>query len=114
MDPHPARNNQGQKADQGQGQQNMVRRRHRQQELFPARTNVVTVFNLSYDDNEEDICQFFNQFQVVHVRIMYGKSGRPCGTAFIEFSDNNKANNAIQALDGHQMHNREILYQSFN
>ena len=105
-------NDQVQDAEQGQGQQNMVRRRRRhgsrQEELFTDRTNVVTVLNLSYDTNEEDIYRFFNQFQPVHVRIIYGKSGRPCGTALVEFSDANEADNAIQALDGHQLHDREI------
>ena len=88
----------------------MVRRRprHRQEELFTDRANVVTVLNLSYDANEEDIYRFFNQFQVVHVRIIYGKSGRPFGTALVEFSDANEADNAIRELDGQQMHDRKI------
>lgn len=70
----------------------------------------IYVGNLSYDVSEAQLGDLFGQHgEVTSVKIVTDKySGRSRGFGFIEMSDKNEANNAIQQLDGKSVMNREL------
>lgn len=73
--------------------------------------NRVYVSNLPFSATKEDIVEFFGGAEagVVDVAIpMDRETGRPRGFAFIEFSDDARAEKAILDINGASMGGREL------
>ena len=68
------------------------------------------VGNLSYQTTEADLRQTFGQYGTVNsVDVIIDRdTGRSKGFAFIEMSDRNEANDAIQALNGTTLGDRTL------
>ena len=68
------------------------------------------VGNLSYQTTEADLRQTFGQYGTVNSIdvIMDRNTGRSKGFAFIEMSNRNEANDAIQALNGATLGDRTL------
>ena len=72
-------------------------------------TNIY-VGNLSYDTSQEDLEAAFNEFGAVEkVNIVRDRdTGQPRGFAFVEMTNRNEASNAIAALNGRDLHGRDL------
>jgi len=68
------------------------------------------VGNLPFTSTEEDIRQLFQQHGTVDsVNVISDReTGRPRGFAFVEFSEESAASNAIRALDGSELGGRSL------
>jgi RNA recognition motif-containing protein len=71
----------------------------------------IYVGNLSYNVDENDLRNIFEEYGIVSsVRIIKDKySGKSKGFAFVEMSDNNEANKAIEELNGGELDNRKVV-----
>lgn len=69
------------------------------------------VGNLSYDLSEAQLRQAFEEYgDVVSARLINDReTGRPRGFGFVEMSDEGEANNAIDALNGHEIGGRRLV-----
>lgn len=70
----------------------------------------IYVGNISYDMTETQLKDLFSQHgEVVSAKIISDQfSGKSKGFGFIEMTDKNDANSAIQQLDGTSVQNRNI------
>lgn len=70
----------------------------------------IFVGNLSYNTNEEQLKQLFEQYGTVDSArvIMDRETHRSRGFGFVEMPDNNQAQAAIQALEGHELDGRPL------
>jgi len=66
--------------------------------------------NLDYSVKEEQLEEMFSEFgEVTLVKIVTDKfTGRSKGFGFVEMSNDEEANNAIEALNGKTINNREL------
>jgi len=73
-------------------------------------TQNVYVGNLSYDTTEEKLRTLFGEYgEVESVRLITDRdTGRSKGFAFVEMSTEGAAQEAITALNGHEVDGREI------
>ena len=71
----------------------------------------IYVGNLSYDLSEEDIRQEFSRYgEVSSVRVITDRdTGRPRGFAFVEMPDDEKGQEAIDALNGKEIAGRAVV-----
>ena len=71
----------------------------------------IYVGNLSYKVDENDLRNIFEEYGIVSsVRIIKDKySGKSKGFAFVEMTDNNEANKAIEELNGGELDNRKVV-----
>jgi RNA recognition motif-containing protein len=71
----------------------------------------IYVGNLSYKVDENDLRNIFEEYGIVSsVRIIKDKyTGKSKGFAFVEMTDNNKANKAIEELNGGELDNRKVI-----
>jgi RNA recognition motif-containing protein len=71
----------------------------------------IYVGNLSYKVDENDLRNIFEEYGIVSsVRIIKDKySGKSKGFAFVEMTDNNEANKAIEELNGGELDNRKVI-----
>ena len=69
------------------------------------------VGNLSYDVDQDVLKEAFEQFgTVVSAQVIKDRdSGRSRGFGFVEMSDDNEADAAIEALDGQDMQGRNVV-----
>lgn len=69
----------------------------------------IYVGNLPFSATEEEVSGLFSQFgDVLSVKIVADReTGRPRGFAFVDMDDAD-ADNAIKALEGHQMDGRAL------
>lgn len=77
-----------------------------------ASTNKLYVGNLSYSTTEKDLTDLFEKTVggVESVRIITDiQSGRSKGFGFVEMSSAEAAQKAIDELNGHNLHEREIV-----
>ena len=74
------------------------------------RTLRLYVGNLSFEATEGDIRELFNPFgEPDSLTVVVDRStGRCKGFGFVEFSDNAKANDAMSALNGKELHGRML------
>lgn len=72
-------------------------------------TNIF-VGNLSYSTTQDELHQAFSQFgNVERVSIVTDReTGQPRGFAFVEMTDRNEAENAINAMNGYKMNGRAL------
>ena len=72
-------------------------------------TNIY-VGNLSYETSQEDLEAAFNEFGAVEkVNIVKDRdTGQPRGFAFVEMTNRNEASTAIAALNGRNLHGRDL------
>jgi len=72
-------------------------------------TNIY-VGNLSYETSQEDLEAAFNEFGAVEkVNIVRDRdTGQPRGFAFVEMTNRNEASSAIAALNGRNLHGRDL------
>jgi len=72
-------------------------------------TNIY-VGNLSYETSQEDLEAAFNEFGAVErVNIVKDRdTGQPRGFAFVEMTNRNEASSAIAALNGRNLHGRDL------
>jgi len=70
----------------------------------------IFVGNLSYNTNEEQLRQLFEQYGTVDSAriIMDRETHRSRGFGFVEMPDNSQAQAAIQALEGHDLEGRPL------
>jgi RNA recognition motif-containing protein len=70
----------------------------------------IYIGNLSYEINEEQLKQLFEEFgEVTSANIIIDKySGRSKGFGFVEMTDSDAGKAAISALNGKTVKNREI------
>ncbi len=68
------------------------------------------VGNLSFDSREEDLNELFSSFgEVVSAKVIMDRdTGRPRGFAFVEMSQAEDAQKAIESLDGQEFQGRNI------
>lgn len=68
------------------------------------------VGNMSYRTTEESLIDLFSQFgEIVSARIIMDReTNRPKGFAFVEMADEQSADAAIRALDGHEFEGRNL------
>ncbi len=74
-------------------------------------TNRLYVGNLSWNTQEDDLIQAFEQDgrSVTSARIMTDRdTGRSRGFAFVEMANDQDAQSAIQAMDGHELDGRPL------
>lgn len=69
------------------------------------------VGNLSYKLSENELREAFEEFgSVVSVRMVNDReTGRPRGFGFVEMSDNEEGQNAIDALNGQELAGRKLV-----
>ena len=69
------------------------------------------VGNLSYEVNESELTELFTPFgEIVSVKIITDRyTGNSKGFGFVEMSAGPEAEQAIQKLNGQQIHNRTIV-----
>ncbi len=69
------------------------------------------VGNLSYDVDQDSLKEAFEQFgTVVSAQVIKDRdSGRSRGFGFVEMSNDDEANAAIEALDGQDMQGRNVV-----
>ncbi|MFA5504198.1 MAG: RNA-binding protein [Vulcanimicrobiota bacterium] len=69
------------------------------------------VGNLSYKLSENELRETFEEFgSVVSVRMVNDReTGRPRGFGFVEMADNEEGQNAIDALNGHELGGRKLV-----
>lgn len=71
--------------------------------------NRLYVGNIPFDADEHDIRDFFDDYEVVTLRIITDReTGRPRGFAFVELASAAEVSAAISELDGAQMGGRTI------
>ena len=70
----------------------------------------IYVGNLDYNINENELNNMFSEFGTVTSSkiITDRETGRAKGFGFVEMSDDNEANQAIEALNGKAFNNRNI------
>jgi len=70
----------------------------------------IYVGNLPYTTSDDDLRSFFDEYGTVDSAriIMDRESGRSKGFGFVEMSDANEANAAIEALNGRDMGGRAL------
>ncbi len=71
----------------------------------------IFVGNISFDSSEQDLRDLFaaDDRQVTSVSvIMDRETGRPRGFAFVEMGNTDDMNAAIKALDGADLHGRQL------
>lgn len=70
----------------------------------------VFVGNLSYETTQEEVERLFSEVgHVAEVFLPYDRvTGRPRGFGFVEFTEEASAAEAIERLDGHQLHGRGL------
>jgi RNA recognition motif-containing protein len=70
----------------------------------------IFVGNLSFNSSEQDIRQLFEAYgQVDRVNIVTDRdSGQPRGFGFVEMSNNAEGDQAIAALNGHEVGGRAL------
>lgn len=71
----------------------------------------IYVGNLNYQVREEELSQLFSEYgEVTSVKIVKdSETGRPRGFAFIEMADESSANDAIEALNEAEFHQRPLV-----
>ncbi|MDD4817919.1 MAG: RNA-binding protein [Victivallaceae bacterium] len=71
----------------------------------------IYVGNLAYAVTDEDLANYFAEFGTVDAAriVMDRDSGRSKGFGFVEMSDANAANAAIEALNGKELNGRKIV-----
>jgi RNA recognition motif-containing protein len=72
---------------------------------------VIYVGNLSFDANQRDLSERFEQYgQVTSINIMKDEiSGNPLGFAFIEMEEESAARQAIASLDRTRIKDRTVI-----
>lgn len=70
----------------------------------------IYVGNIPYSSTEEDLIRLFEQYgDVVSARIItHRDTGRSRGFGFVEMSDDEQAQAAIQALNGYELDGRTL------
>lgn len=70
----------------------------------------IYVGNMSYSMSEDDLREAFAAYGAVTSArlVMDRESGRPKGFGFVEMSNDNEANAAIEALNGKEIGGREL------
>jgi len=70
----------------------------------------IYVGNLAFSTGEQDLEQVFAQFgQVERVQLMRDRdTGQPRGFAFVEMANEQEAQNAIEKLNGTDLHGRTL------
>ncbi|ULU13517.1 hypothetical protein L5515_002264 [Caenorhabditis briggsae] len=70
----------------------------------------VYVGNAPFQSTEQEIGDFFSQKgNVTNVRIVYDReTGRPRGFAFVEYSDEQSAQRAVNELNGADFNGRQL------
>ena len=70
----------------------------------------IYVGNISYNTSEDDLRDLFARYgEVSAVRVITDRdTGRSKGFGFVEMSDDDKAKEAIQALDGNDFMGRDL------
>ena len=70
----------------------------------------IYVGNLSYEANEEDLCQAFDAYgQISSVRVITDRdSGRSKGFGFVEMPNDAEAQSAISGLNGQELQGRSL------
>ncbi len=70
----------------------------------------IYVGNLSYSTNDDQLRSYFEEYGVVDSArvIMDRDSGRSKGFGFVEMSNANEANAAIEALNGREVEGRSL------
>lgn len=70
----------------------------------------IYVGNLSYDTHDQDLQELFAKFGPVEscTILTDRETGRSRGFGFVEMSDATAAGNAIQDLDGTELHGRNL------
>ena len=67
------------------------------------------VGNLSFDTSEQQLRELFEPYGVTSVTLITDRdTGRPRGFAFVEVSDNQQGNAAIEAINGQNIDGREL------
>jgi len=71
----------------------------------------IYVGNMSYSTTEEELRQAFSEFgEVTEVKIIMDRqTGRPRGFGFVEMTDDDAANKAIEALNGQDLGGRTLV-----
>src|ERR1700733_14294266 len=79
-------------------------------QLRSVRMTNIFVGNLSYETSQEDLEAAFNEFGAVErVNIVRDRdTGQPRGFAFVEMTNRNEASSAIAALNGRNLHGRDL------
>lgn len=70
----------------------------------------VFVGNIPWAASEQELTQVFAQYgEVVNFRLLQDReTGRPRGMGFCEFSSKDECQQAINGLNGHDMHGRQL------
>ena len=79
-----------------------------QQDLFSELNRVLHISCLSNDTSEEDIYRFFGNFHPEYVRIILTSDGHHSGTALVQFTTAQEANQAMLARLRQYIHDRMI------
>lgn len=79
--------------------------------MFEEYNMVIYVGNLSFEANERDLSERFEQYgQVTSINIMKDEiSGNPLGFAFIEMAEDSAAMQAIDGLDRTRIKDRTVI-----
>jgi len=70
----------------------------------------IYVGNISYSSTEEDLTNIFSEYGTVNsVKIIINKhTGRSKGFGFVEMTNNEEGQKAIENLDGHEVDGRNL------
>ena len=70
----------------------------------------IYIGNVSYDSTEEDLGNLFSEYGTVDsVKIIVNKhTGRSKGFGFVEMSNTEEGQKAVDALDGHEVNGRNL------
>ncbi|KAH7730743.1 Protein R06C1.4 [Aphelenchoides avenae] len=76
----------------------------------------VYIGNLPYSASETDIGNYFSSAgQVTNVRVVYDReTNRPKGFGFVEFVDQQSAQNAVEQFNGTEFQGRQIRVNHAN
>ena len=98
-----------QNAAQCQGKQCQAPLPRHHRPPFSELNKAVRIFNLPYTTSENEIYQFFNEYQVRHVKIELALFAHPKRSALVEFINKTEANRARIEKDGEIFYKRRII-----